>query len=82
MREEDLGERRRLVAKEDDEGRAAFGQDRAKCKINLRKAWRASLVFECVLQFNVCKQGGSDAGDGNRGVRAHAAGRSPVRGWL
>ena len=49
MREENLGERRRLVAEEDDEGRAAFGQDRAECKINLRKAWRASLMFECVL---------------------------------
>ena len=58
MREEDLGERRRLVAKEDDEGRAAFGQNRAECKINLRKAWRASLVFERVLQFDVCKTDG------------------------
>ena len=57
MCEENLRERRRLVAKEDDEGRAAFGQNRAECKINLRKAWRASLVFECMLQFNVCKTG-------------------------
>lgn len=56
MREEDLGERGRLVAEEDDKGRSALGQDRAKCEVNLREARCASLVFKRMLQFNVCKR--------------------------
>lgn len=57
MCEEDLGEGGRLVAEQDDERRAPLGQDRAKCKINLRETRRAALVFERMLQFDVCKTG-------------------------
>jgi hypothetical protein len=53
VREEYLGVGRCLVREEDDEGRAAFVEDRAEYEVDLRETGRAPLVFQRVFEARV-----------------------------